>query len=88
MRCGYTDGHDHTPHSAPTRGRLPTDQRARFLRVLADLAEVETDAGRREFLESFPEAFGLLDADDSRRSGQPGLPAYAGAGPAGVGVRR
>lgn len=35
-------------------GRLPQDQRDRFLTVLADLAEAETEPGRREFLEAFP----------------------------------
>ncbi|WP_233290483.1 hypothetical protein [Kitasatospora sp. MBT66] len=41
--------------------RLPDGQRDRFLTVLADLATAETDPGRREFLEAFPFACGLVD---------------------------
>ena len=41
--------------------RLPPDQRARFLRVLTGLAEAEPNPARREFLESFPFACGLVD---------------------------
>ncbi|MFF7211704.1 hypothetical protein ACFZAU_14400 [Streptomyces sp. NPDC008238] len=47
-------------------GQLPPDQRDRFLKVLADLAEAEQDPGRREFLDAFPFASGLVgDQDDS-----------------------
>lgn len=42
-------------------GQLPQDQRERFPTVLADLAEAEQDPGRREFLESFPFASGLVE---------------------------
>ncbi|MFF7454633.1 hypothetical protein [Kitasatospora sp. NPDC008115] len=42
-------------------GRLPRDRRDRFLTVLADLAEAETEPGRREFLEAFPFACGLAE---------------------------
>jgi hypothetical protein len=42
-------------------GQLPQDQRERFLKVLADLAEAEQDPGRREFLENFPFASGLVE---------------------------
>ncbi|MFE3205709.1 hypothetical protein [Embleya sp. NPDC059237] len=42
-------------------GRLPLDQRDRFLKVLADLAEAEENPGRREFLESFPFSCGLVE---------------------------
>lgn len=42
-------------------GQLPQDQRERFLTVLADLAEAEQDPGRREFLEDFPVAGGLIE---------------------------
>ncbi|MEV5313715.1 hypothetical protein [Streptomyces sp. NPDC052610] len=41
--------------------RLPPDQRARLLRVLTGLAEAEPNSARREFLESFPFACGLVD---------------------------
>ncbi|SDT83384.1 hypothetical protein SAMN05216371_8207 [Streptomyces sp. TLI_053] len=41
--------------------RLPRDQRDRFLAVLADLVEAEQDPGRREFLERFPIASGLVE---------------------------
>ncbi|MFI0998611.1 hypothetical protein ACIP10_07930 [Streptomyces galbus] len=45
--------------------RLPADQRARFLRVLTELADAEPDLARREFLESFPAACGLVEAQES-----------------------
>ncbi|GHH92652.1 hypothetical protein [Streptomyces capillispiralis] len=45
--------------------RLPPDQRDRFLRVLADLAEAEPDPARREFLESFPFACGLVEEEEA-----------------------
>ncbi|MFD4904160.1 hypothetical protein [Kitasatospora purpeofusca] len=41
--------------------RLPHGRREGFLTVLADLATTETDPGRREFLQAFPFACGLLD---------------------------
>ncbi|MCT2546796.1 hypothetical protein [Streptomyces atratus] len=41
--------------------RLPQNQRDRFLTVLEDLAEAETAPGRREFLETFPFACGLVE---------------------------
>ncbi|MFE4362595.1 hypothetical protein ACWDD9_40425 [Kitasatospora sp. NPDC001119] len=44
--------------------RLPEDQLGRFLRTLTDLAEAEPDPHRREFLESFPGACGLVDNED------------------------
>ncbi|TDT94178.1 hypothetical protein EDD99_5361 [Streptomyces sp. 846.5] len=44
---------------------LPPQQRDRFLRVLADLARAETDPGRKEFLESFPFACGLVEDQES-----------------------
>ncbi|PZT77603.1 MULTISPECIES: hypothetical protein [unclassified Streptomyces] len=44
-------------------GRLPQDQRDRFLTVHADLAEAEQDSGRREFLEAFPFSCGLVDEE-------------------------
>ncbi|KPC68344.1 hypothetical protein ADL35_43805 [Streptomyces sp. NRRL WC-3753] len=41
--------------------RLPQDQRDRFLKVLADLAEAEPEPGRREFLRAFPFSSGLVE---------------------------
>ncbi|MEV6209336.1 hypothetical protein [Kitasatospora sp. NPDC051914] len=41
--------------------RLPEDQLDRFLTALADLARAEPDPQRREFLESFPAACGLVE---------------------------
>ncbi|ARF83263.1 hypothetical protein ACIG0C_34900 [Kitasatospora aureofaciens] len=44
--------------------RLPEDQLGRFLRTLRGLAESESDPQRREFLESFPGACGLVEDED------------------------
>ncbi|MGC0376494.1 hypothetical protein [Streptomyces sp. SAI-229] len=44
--------------------RLPPDQRDRLLQVLAGLAEAEQDPARREFLESFPFACGLVEEQE------------------------
>lgn len=44
--------------------QLPSDQRERLLQVLADLAEAEQDPARREFLESFPDAIGMVEVRD------------------------
>ncbi|WP_328887725.1 hypothetical protein [Streptomyces sp. NBC_00316] len=41
--------------------QLPSEQLNRFLQVLEGLAEAEPDPGRREFLESFPFACGLVE---------------------------
>ncbi|MCM3298903.1 hypothetical protein [Streptomyces sp. SudanB66_2053] len=41
--------------------QLPSDQRQRLVRVLADLAEAEQEPARREFLESFPSAIGMVE---------------------------
>ncbi|MDX5564541.1 hypothetical protein PYK79_15945 [Streptomyces sp. ID05-04B] len=43
--------------------RLPQVQRDRFLTVLNDLAEAEQDLDRREFLEAFPFASGLVEEE-------------------------
>jgi hypothetical protein len=43
--------------------RLLLDQRDRLLQVLIDLAEAEPDPARREFLESFPFACGLVEEE-------------------------
>ncbi|MFF1870269.1 hypothetical protein [Kitasatospora herbaricolor] len=50
--------------------RLPQDHRDWFLQVLADLAEAEQDPGRREFLEAFLFASGLVEEEpeDSGRA--------------------
>ncbi|MFJ9456199.1 hypothetical protein ACIRST_14055 [Kitasatospora sp. NPDC101447] len=50
-------------------GRLPQDQRERFLTVLADLAGAEQDPGRRGFLEAFPFSCGLVE-EERRDSGR------------------
>lgn len=44
--------------------RLPLDQRDRLLQVLTDLAEAEPDPVRREFLQSFPFASGLVEEQE------------------------
>ncbi|MFE2111746.1 hypothetical protein ACFXAF_38645 [Kitasatospora sp. NPDC059463] len=40
---------------------LPPEQLNRFLLVIGNLAEAETNPGRREFLEAFPSACGLVE---------------------------
>ncbi|MES9521332.1 hypothetical protein [Streptomyces capoamus] len=45
--------------------QLPSDERERLLQVLADLAEAEQDPARREFLESFPVAIGMVEDAES-----------------------
>lgn len=40
---------------------LPPEQLDRFLSVIGNLAEAETGPGRREFLEAFPLACGLVE---------------------------
>ncbi|MFE6408965.1 hypothetical protein ACFVOR_18765 [Streptomyces sp. NPDC057837] len=44
--------------------RLPLDQRDRLLQVLADLAKAEPNPARREFLQSFPFACGLVEEEE------------------------
>ncbi|MEU9350007.1 hypothetical protein AB0D65_03055 [Streptomyces griseoloalbus] len=44
--------------------RLPLDQRDRLLQVLAGLAEAEQDPARREYLNSFPFACGLVEEEE------------------------
>ncbi|MFI6063468.1 hypothetical protein [Streptomyces sp. NPDC051286] len=41
--------------------QLSSDQRRDLLDVLGEMAEAETDSARREFLEAFPQDFGLVD---------------------------
>ncbi|KIX79082.1 hypothetical protein SF23_02800 [Streptomyces sp. MBRL 10] len=44
-------------------GALPDGQRQELVGLLGEMAGDETDPGRREFLEGFPEGFGLIDGD-------------------------
>ncbi|MFD7641606.1 hypothetical protein ACFV4P_13220 [Kitasatospora sp. NPDC059795] len=41
-------------------GQLSSDQRSELIDLLGTMAEVESDPARREFLEEFPEGFGLV----------------------------
>ncbi|MFC9331546.1 hypothetical protein [Kitasatospora sp. NPDC057015] len=41
--------------------RLPSEQLDRLLLAIGGLAEAEADPGRREFLEAFPDACGLVE---------------------------
>ena len=43
----------------------PLDRRERLLQVFADLAQAEQDPSRREFLESFPFAIGMVEEQES-----------------------
>ncbi|MFE1925096.1 hypothetical protein ACFW91_21295 [Streptomyces asoensis] len=45
--------------------RLPSGQRERLVQALADLAEAEQDPARRDFLEAFPFAVGLVEDEES-----------------------
>jgi len=40
---------------------LPSDQQRELIALLGEMAAAETDPVRREFLEEFPEDFGLID---------------------------
>ncbi|GGS94417.1 hypothetical protein [Streptomyces chromofuscus] len=44
--------------------QLPADQRDRFMQVLADMAAAEENPERREFLESFPFAVGMVEDEE------------------------
>ncbi|MEV6260686.1 hypothetical protein AB0M42_08000 [Streptomyces sp. NPDC051784] len=44
--------------------KLPSDQRSELIDLLGTMAEGEVDPARREFLEGFPEGFGLLEDAD------------------------
>ncbi|MFJ6011748.1 hypothetical protein [Streptomyces sp. NPDC092952] len=47
-------------------GALPDDQREELTALIGQMAAAETDPDRREFLEEFPEGFGLTtDAPDA-----------------------
>lgn len=41
--------------------KLSSDQRSELIDLLGTMAEAESNPARREFLEGFPEGFGLLD---------------------------
>ncbi|WP_328623123.1 hypothetical protein [Streptomyces sp. NBC_00354] len=41
--------------------QLSSDQRQELLDLLGAMAEEESDPARREFLEGFPESFGLVE---------------------------
>ncbi|MGW4562665.1 hypothetical protein ACWEN3_09740 [Streptomyces sp. NPDC004561] len=43
----------------------PLDRRERLFQVFADLAQAEQDPARREFLESFPFAIGMVEEQES-----------------------
>ncbi|WP_406011174.1 hypothetical protein OG440_37340 [Streptomyces sp. NBC_00637] len=42
-------------------GTLSNDQRHELIALLGEMAAAETNPARREFLEEFPEGFGLID---------------------------
>ncbi|WP_239694473.1 hypothetical protein [Streptomyces sp. Cmuel-A718b] len=42
-------------------GKLSSDQRSELTGLLGTMAAAESDPARREFLEGFPEGFGLVD---------------------------
>ncbi|MFD9725947.1 hypothetical protein [Streptomyces sp. NPDC059072] len=41
--------------------QLSDDQRQELIDLLREMAEAESDPARREFLEGFPEGFGLVE---------------------------
>ncbi|MFJ6565763.1 hypothetical protein ACIQMV_39240 [Streptomyces sp. NPDC091412] len=43
--------------------QLSSDQRSDFIDLLGSMTAEEADPSRREFLESFPEGFGLVEDD-------------------------
>ncbi|PVC92290.1 hypothetical protein DBP20_00015 [Streptomyces sp. CS131] len=42
-------------------GKLSSDQRSELIGLLGTMAAAESDPARREFLEGFPDGFGLVD---------------------------
>ncbi|MEW2622949.1 hypothetical protein [Streptomyces sp. NPDC048106] len=40
---------------------LPNDQRQELIELIGEMAAAESDPARREFLDEFPEAFGMID---------------------------
>lgn len=47
--------------------QLPPAQRQGLVQTLAELAEIEKNAARRRFLESFPSAIGLVEESQDLR---------------------
>ncbi|MEV6954220.1 hypothetical protein [Streptomyces sp. NPDC051183] len=45
--------------------QLSGDQRQELIDLLRAMAEAESDPSRREFLEGFPEGFGLVEDQDA-----------------------
>lgn len=43
--------------------KLSSDQRSELIDLLGTMAAAEPDPARREFLEGFPEGFGLLEGE-------------------------
>ncbi|MGW5123533.1 hypothetical protein ACWEQ7_05590 [Streptomyces sp. NPDC004069] len=43
--------------------QLTSDQRIEFIDLISSMAAEEADPSRREFLEGFPEGFGLIEDD-------------------------
>ncbi|PWS50291.1 hypothetical protein DLE01_19115 [Streptomyces sp. FT05W] len=43
--------------------QLSSDQRSEFIDLLGSMAAEEADPSRREFLEGFPDGFGLVEDD-------------------------
>ncbi|MCF3182037.1 hypothetical protein IPZ70_19100 [Streptomyces polychromogenes] len=41
---------------------LPSDQRQELIELVGEMADAESNPARREFLDAFPEGFGLDDA--------------------------
>ncbi|MFF9691082.1 hypothetical protein [Streptomyces sp. NPDC014623] len=41
--------------------RLPSDQRQELIELVGEMAAAENNLARREFLEAFPEGFGVID---------------------------
>ncbi|MFC8358555.1 hypothetical protein ACFUIY_01660 [Streptomyces griseorubiginosus] len=50
---------------AHTLSTLPDHQRLELVALVGEMAAAETDSDRREFLEEFPEGFGLVDDGNS-----------------------
>ncbi|MGW4790481.1 hypothetical protein [Streptomyces sp. NPDC004230] len=53
---------------------LPSDQRQELTELVGEMAAAESNPARREFLEEFPEGFGLInDASSTGRRTNPSL---------------
>ncbi|QTI42312.1 hypothetical protein [Streptomyces nojiriensis] len=40
---------------------LPSDQRQELIELVGEMADAENNPARREFLEAFPQGFGVID---------------------------